>query len=125
MVSVPVAFHRTETELPVADPMISPFDTDCQRYVCPGICVTVYETDCVLTQVDLSPVITGIGIGFIVMFDPLSLLITDGFELTIRILYPVPAGVPIGIVHEIDPELVLLFVPIVVGDVNEPFLSDN
>jgi putative effector of murein hydrolase LrgA (UPF0299 family) len=39
--------------------------------------------------------------------------------------YADPDSIVVGIVQDIDPELVLFFVPIVVGDVNEPFLSDN
>ena len=69
--------------------------------------------------------ITGIGIGLMVILEPLSLLVTEGFELIILILYPVPAGVPIGILQVIVPETNALTVPRLVGFVKLPFAFDN
>jgi hypothetical protein len=61
-----------------------------------------------------------------VKFTPLSSPISAKFELTILILYPIPADWPAGIVTTIDPLVeVLDSVPIVVGDVNDPLALLN
>ena len=54
------------------------------------------------------------------MLPPLSLPVIAGFELTTRILYAVPEGVPPGMVAAIVPEFTDDRVPIATGLVNEP-----
>ena len=46
--------------------------------------------------------------------------VRTGELLTTLILYPDPAGVPPGIAHAIVPEVVLVSVPIAVGDAKLP-----
>ena len=62
----------------------------------------------------------------IVMLLPLSALVSDGLLEITLMRYPEPPVLPAGMVTEILPEFaVLVNVPKVVGDANEPLELDN
>ena len=72
----------------------------------------------IVTPVVVGPAFTDIAL----LFEP----VVAGLLAITRIIYPVPVAVPKGIVAEIVPEFALLVkVPIVVGDENEPVELDN
>lgn len=97
------------------------FATLYEAVVLPGIAAGVPER---LMEVPAHP-LAAIAVGAVggvemVKLAPLSLPVTTGFELTTRILYPLPPVVPAGIVHEIVPALVDVNVPILIGLAKEP-----
>ena len=61
----------------------------------------------------------------IVMFEPLSAAVKDGWLETTLTLYPVPVAVPAGIVPVIVPEFNVARVPRVTGELNEPLASES
>ena len=64
--------------------------------------------------------ITGIGNALIVIFKPLLLPTTLGFDDTTLILYAVPLLIEKGMAHVIVPELTEVIDPMTLGEVNEP-----
>ena len=66
-----------------------------------------------------------IGSGLIVISEPLFEPSVKGEEETTRILYPVPANCPDGIDTLMEPFVVDVIEPIVVGELKSPKLSDS
>ena len=73
-------------------------------------------------QMPIGEMITGaVGVSLMVMFDPLSLPLMDGLSFTTRILYPLPAIVPTGMVALMGD----VPLPMMEGVAKFPFSSDS